>query len=86
MADGQLLRFFGFTKSLEEIDQMDQVRLSQALEALSYYDAWKRHHTPKPATPGARRMFARKQESGLALDDQQKVFELVELAAKWPDL
>jgi len=43
LMDGVLLEFFGYRKTLEEIDkEVDKARLARALQALGYRDAWER--------------------------------------------
>ena len=44
IADIALLRLFGFSKSLEEIDDMDIGRLMRALETGNLQEAWRRWH------------------------------------------
>jgi hypothetical protein len=37
--DGWLLKLFGFTRTLEELDEIDVTRVTRALDALSYDSA-----------------------------------------------
>jgi len=90
LLDAHLLKLFGFRKSLEEIDAMDFGRLQRALEALTYAEAWKRHHTPKPtmgASDKAKAAFrkARDAEAERAQRDEdfKRVDELLQLMAEF---
>lgn len=78
LVDGQLLRLFGFRKSLEEIDAMDKARLNRALEALDYGGAWERYHEPKG--PLSRKQAARRWQAEQEASDRKKVMELLRLA------
>jgi len=51
-----MLELFGFTKSLEEIDQMDTPRLARALSARGYRDAWNKVEDMTVKFPGAEAM------------------------------
>lgn len=44
MLEGILLELFHFSKTLEELDEIDVARLSRALSAIRYRDAWERTH------------------------------------------
>jgi hypothetical protein len=88
LSDGRLLKWFsngfgGFTKTLEELDAMDQGRFWRAMEANDYADAWERDHEEKSRTAKGRQRLQKKKEAQREAEDRRKVQELVRIAAKF---